>query len=87
MVEQPARELVTVSGSNPGADRRPVRTPHPPIVGYWHPEGLARLGRAAYALGFEDAAARRFVRSSYLADQRVALADPAVEPLARPVQA
>ncbi|MBV9005014.1 MAG: hypothetical protein JOZ98_06640 [Solirubrobacterales bacterium] len=86
MGEQPAREHVTVSGSSPGADGRPVRAPHPPIVRYWHPDGFARLGRAAYALGFEHAATRRFVRSSYLADQRVAQAEPAVEPLARSVQ-
>ena len=46
---------------------------HLPVVRYWHPDEFAALERAAYELGFDHVAAGPLVRSSYHADEHVAL--------------
>ncbi len=50
---------------------------HLPVVRYWHPEEFERLQRDALALGFRHVAAGPLVRSSYHADEHVALTAPA----------
>src|SRR3954447_10670902 len=44
---------------------------HLPVVRYWHPDEFVELERAAYRLGFENAAAGPLVRSSYHADEHM----------------
>jgi lipoyl synthase len=60
---------------------RPTKD-HLPIVRYWHPDEFKALERAAYELGFEHVAAGPLVRSSYHADEHVALHAPGREPVA-----
>ena len=46
---------------------------HLPIVRYWHPDEFEALERAGYELGFEHVASGPLVRSSYHADEHVAV--------------
>jgi lipoic acid synthetase len=50
---------------------------HLPIVRYWHPDEFRKLEQDALALGFRHVAAGPLVRSSYHADEHVALTAPA----------
>lgn len=54
---------------------------HLPVVRYWHPDEFKALEEAAYALGFEHAAAGPLVRSSYHADEHVPQHVPGTGPL------
>ena len=46
---------------------------HLPVVRYWDPDEFAALEREAYVLGFESVASGPLVRSSYHADEQLAV--------------